>query len=114
MEQSKVLAALSALSHESRLELIRLLMDKGDEGLAAGAIGEALGLGASRLSFHLSALEQAGLIRSRRASRNVIYVVDREGIGRTLGFLLADCCKGDAKVMACCREASEQADEDGR
>lgn len=112
MEQSKVLAALSALAHESRLELVRLLMDKGDDGLAAGAIGEALGLGASRLSFHLSALEQAGLIRSRRASRNVIYVVDREGIGRMLGFLLADCCGRDAKVMDFCRRATDPADDD--
>jgi DNA-binding transcriptional ArsR family regulator len=107
MEQSKVLAALSALSHEARLELVRLLIDAGDEGLPAGTIGQKLGLGASRLSFHLSALEQAGLIRSRRASRNVIYSVDRDGMGSTIGFLLHDCCREHPEVVACCHKRAQ-------
>jgi ArsR family transcriptional regulator, arsenate/arsenite/antimonite-responsive transcriptional repressor len=104
MDRSKVLAALSALSHEHRLELVRLLMPQGETGLAAGEIGQRLGLGASRLSFHLAALEQAGLIRSRRASRNVFYTIDLGGIGGTIAYLLNECCMDHPEVMACCRK----------
>ncbi|WP_151719240.1 ArsR/SmtB family transcription factor [Gemmobacter serpentinus] len=102
MEQGKVLASLSALAHESRLELVRLLVPHGDDGLPAGEIARALGLSASRLSFHLAALEQAGLIRSRRVSRNVIYSADLQGIGGTISYLLADCCLDHPEVRACC------------
>ena len=49
--------------------------------MPAGQIAQALGLAAPRLSFHLSALEQAGLMRSRKVARNVIYSVDAHGIG---------------------------------
>lgn len=109
MDRSKVLAALSALAHEHRLELIRLLMPLGETGLPAGEIGQRLGLGASRLSFHLSALEQSGLIRSRRASRNVFYAVDIGGIGGTIAYLLNECCMDHPEVMACCRRTDNRA-----
>ncbi|MGL6211264.1 MAG: ArsR/SmtB family transcription factor [Paracoccaceae bacterium] len=102
MERSKALTALSALAHDSRLDLVRLLMPKGDQGLAAGDIARELGLSASRLSFHLAAMEQAGLIRSRRVARNVIYSVDAAGIGQTIGYVLNDCCLGHPEVRACC------------
>ena len=110
MERGKALTALAALAHEARLDLIRLLMPLGTAGLAAGDIGRALGLSASRLSFHLAALEQAGLIHSRRVARNVIYSVDAGGMGRTIGFLLNDCCMGDAEVRACCRRTDPAAE----
>ncbi|SPH17570.1 Transcriptional activator HlyU [Defluviimonas aquaemixtae] len=106
MEQSKALAALSALANETRLELVRALIASGEDGLAAGEIARRLGVSASRLSFHLSALEQAGLIRSRRASRHVIYTADAAGIGRVIGYLLNDCCCADPTVRACCTESS--------
>ncbi len=108
MQQSKVLAALSALAHDARLDLIRLLMPLGDHGMAAGDIGRALGLPASRLSFHLAALEQAGLIRSRRAARNVIYSVDASGMGRTIAYLMNDCCCNHPEVVACCQHTSRE------
>jgi ArsR family transcriptional regulator, arsenate/arsenite/antimonite-responsive transcriptional repressor len=107
MERSKVdrgtvLAALSALAHETRLDLIRLLVRQGQAGMPAGQIAQALGIAAPRLSFHLSALEQAGLLRSRRAARNVIYTVETKTIGRTIGYLLADCCCDHPEVRAAC------------
>jgi len=105
MQRAQVLTALSALAHESRLDLVRLLMGRGEPGLAAGEIGRALGLSASRLSFHLVTLEQAGLIRSRRVARNVIYSADLGGIGRTIGYLLNDCCMDHPEVRACCIQA---------
>lgn len=109
MERSKVLSALSALAHESRLDLVRLLVPQGDEGLPAGEIARALGLSASRLSFHLAALEQAGLIRSRRVSRNVIYSADLAGIGGAISYLLADCCMDHPQVLACCSASASLA-----
>ncbi|WP_225028170.1 ArsR/SmtB family transcription factor [Xinfangfangia pollutisoli] len=103
MDRSKALAALAALSHGDRLDLVRLLVRAGEDGLAAGEIARQLGLSASRLSFHLSALEQGGLIASRRAARNVIYTIDTGGLGRTIAYLLNDCCMDHPEVVACCQ-----------
>ena len=102
VDRQKVLAALSALAHETRLDLIRLLTPLGDAGMPAGQLAQALGLAAPRLSFHLAALEQAGLIRSRRVARNVIYSVDAGGLGRTISYLLNDCCADHPEVLAAC------------
>jgi DNA-binding transcriptional ArsR family regulator len=103
MDQSKALAALAALAHDDRLNLIRLLVREGQDGLAAGEIARRLGLSASRLSFHLAALESARLVTSRRAARNVIYALDAEGLGAALGYVLNDCCLEHPAVMARCR-----------
>lgn len=92
MKQSKVLEALSALSHETRLDIVRLLVPHSKDGLPAGEIGRQVDVTASRLSFHLSALEQAGLLTSERQSRNVIYRLDHKRLGRIFGYLLNDCC----------------------
>ncbi|OZA19582.1 MAG: hypothetical protein B7Y02_00620 [Rhodobacterales bacterium 17-64-5] len=100
--QTQVLAALAALAHVTRLDLIRLLLPAGDTGMPAGRIGEALGLPAPRLSFHLAALEQAGLVRARRVARNVIYSVDAAGIGQTISYLMNDCCADHPEVLAHC------------
>ncbi|MCX7890388.1 MAG: helix-turn-helix domain-containing protein [Rhodobacteraceae bacterium] len=103
MRAAEALAALSALASEVRLALVRRLVAAGEEGLAAGAIARELGLSPSRLSFHLAELERAGLVRARRASRNVIYAADHDGIGRVIGYLLNDCCAAHPRVSACCR-----------
>ena len=103
MQQSKALAALQALSHPARLDLVRLLVPEGETGLCAGDIAGRLGLSASRLSFHLSALETAGLLTSRKASRHVIYAVDPVGMGQTISWLLSDCCRDHPVVHACCK-----------
>jgi ArsR family transcriptional regulator, arsenate/arsenite/antimonite-responsive transcriptional repressor len=104
MDRSKALAALSALAHETRLDLIRLLMPLGSGGMPAGQIALTLGIAAPRLSFHLSALEQAGLLRSRRAARNVFYSVDTTGIGQTISYILDDCCCEHPEVLAACSQ----------
>ena len=102
MQQGKALEAFAALANADRLHLLRLLMPLGKTGLPAGDIGRHLGLAASRLSFHLSTLEQAGLIRSRRQARNVIYAVNPAGMGQTVAYLLNDCCCNHPEVLACC------------
>lgn len=58
-------------------------------------------LSASGLSFHLSQLEQAGLLTSRKESRHVIYAADRTALGEVIAYLLNDCCAGAADVSAC-------------
>jgi len=103
MEQTQALAALSALAHETRLQIVRLLVPCGQEGLSAGEIGAHVDCAASRLSFHLSALEQAGLIHARRDGRRVIYAARRRHIGGLIHYLLDDCCAGDRTVGAMCR-----------
>lgn len=102
MEQTQALGALSALAHETRLQIVRLLVPCGQDGLSAGEIGAQVDCSASRLSFHLSALEQAGLIGARRDGRRVIYSARRRQIGGLIHYLLNDCCAGDRTVSACC------------
>ena len=70
--------------------------------MPAGQIAQALGLAAPRLSFHLAALEQAGLIHARKVARNVFYSVDASGIGRTISYLLNNCCCDHPSVLAEC------------
>jgi DNA-binding transcriptional ArsR family regulator len=108
MEQRQALTALQALANKDRLTLVRLLMPLAPEGLAAGEIARALGLSASRLSFHLAQLEHAGLVRARKVARNVIYSVDAAGMGGAISFLMNDCCRDHPEVLACCRHRSEQ------
>lgn len=110
MNRADALTALQALANDARLDLVRLLMPVGTAGLAAGEIGRALGLSASRLSFHLSALEQAGLIRARKDGRHVFYSVDAGGMGQTIAFLLNDCCMDHPEVVACCRHGRSPAE----
>lgn len=102
MKESQVITALHALSHESRLRAIRLLVSAGDEGMAAGAIGESIKATPSRVSFHLSVLEQANLVKTRRVSRNILYRANYKVIGRVMNYMLVDCCGGDQRVVSCC------------
>ncbi len=105
MEQGKALTALAALANETRLALIRALIARGEKGVSAGGIAAEFGMSASRLSFHLSTLEQAGLIRARRESRHIFYSVDPRAMGALISYLLNDCCMADPKVSACCTAA---------
>ena len=94
MESETVVRALSALAQEHRLALFRLLVQAGPDGLAAGAIAEALGVPASSLSFHLAQLTNAGLIAQRRDGRSLIYTADYGAMTALLGFLMENCCGG--------------------
>jgi DNA-binding transcriptional ArsR family regulator len=85
---------LAALAQESRLAIFRLLVQAGPEGLAAGRIGEALGIPPSSLSFHLKELSYAGLVTSRQESRYVIYSANFEAMADLLAFLTENCCGG--------------------
>ncbi|WP_435171603.1 ArsR/SmtB family transcription factor [Falsirhodobacter sp. 1013] len=98
MEEDRALAAFAALSQETRLRIVRLLIQAGPDGMAAGAIGEAIGATTSRLSFHLTHLEHAGLIRSRRDGRFIIYTVLYPSFSALIEFLMRDCCQGHPDI----------------
>ena len=94
MESTEAAASFAALSQETRIDLIRLLIAECASGLPAGDIAERLGLAPSTLSFHLAALERAGLTRSTRHGRQIIHAVRIAGIRRLLSFLTETCCGG--------------------
>jgi ArsR family transcriptional regulator len=99
-----VVAGLSALAHEHRLKIYRLLVEQGPDGLPAGIIGDRVGLLPSSLTFHLQNLQRAGLILQRRASRQLIYSADFEVMNGLIGYLTENCCSGSGEA---CGEAYE-------
>ncbi len=99
MHEKQALYAFAALSQETRLRIVRLLVTAGPEGMSAGAIGEAMdGASSSRMSFHLSHLEQAGLVESRREGRSIIYSAALTTLSGLVEFLMRDCCQGHPEV----------------
>ena len=92
MKTPAIIAALGALAHEHRLAIYRLLVEQGPAGLAAGAIGERIGLVPSSLTFHLQSLHRAGLISQTRASRQLIYSADYGVMNELVGYLTDKCC----------------------
>nr|WP_295662137.1 metalloregulator ArsR/SmtB family transcription factor [Polymorphobacter sp.] len=98
MEESKIVDALQALGHATRLQAFRLLVVAGPNGLPAGSLATAIGVPSSTLSSHLSRLEHAGLVQSQRRSRQIFYAIQIEAVRRLLGYLIEDCCQGEADL----------------
>jgi DNA-binding transcriptional ArsR family regulator len=101
MKIREIIAGLGSLAQDTRLAIYRLLVQKGPEGLAAGAIGEALGVPASSLSFHLHQLMHAGLIAQERQSRQLIYSANFERMNALVAYLTENCCGGVGCAPAC-------------
>lgn len=110
MESTSAIAALSALAQEHRLALFRLLVQAGPDGMAAGAIADALGLPNSSLSFHLAQLHRAGLIGQERRHRSLIYSANYDGMNALLGYLMENCCGGAscAPAVSCPPQAQQR------
>ena len=92
--------ALSALAHDTRLRVFRLLVQAGAEGMTAGAIAAAVDVPASTMSHHIATLERAGLAQSERESRMIHYRADYDGMRRLLSFLIEDCCQQRPEMCA--------------
>ena len=90
--------AFSALSQETRLAVLRLLIEAGAEGVPAGDIARHFGTPQNTMSTNLAILARAGFVTSRRDGRSVIYAADYAGLRRLITFLLQDCCKGRPEV----------------
>jgi ArsR family transcriptional regulator len=100
MKTPQVIGALSALAHEHRLAIYRLLVERGPEGLPAGTIGDRIGLLPSSLTFHLQNLQRAGLTTQRRVSRQLIYSADFDAMNGLIGHLTDNCCGQSSGVCA--------------
>jgi DNA-binding transcriptional ArsR family regulator len=98
MEKSDAIAALAALAQETRLDIFRLLVQTGPDGMPAGQIGERLGLPSATLSFHLNHLKQSGLVKCRRESRSLIYTAEYAAMTGLLAYLTENCCQGDSST----------------
>jgi len=92
-----------ALSQGTRLQVVRYLVQCGEEGASAGDVGAQVHASSSRASFHLTALERAGVISSERQSRRIIYRANFDNIGGLVSFLLNDCCGNHPEILACCK-----------
>ena len=97
MESRHAVEALSALAQDSRLQVYRLLVQAGPEGLAASDLAERLGIPANTLSFHLKNLSHADLVQSRHEGRFIYYSANYEQMNALLGFLTENCCAGSSK-----------------
>jgi ArsR family transcriptional regulator, arsenate/arsenite/antimonite-responsive transcriptional repressor len=94
MEKSDVVSALAALAQDNRLDVFRLLVEAGPEGLPAGTVATALGLAPNTLTFHFDRLRTAGLVTVRRDGRSMIYAARFETMNSLLGYLTDNCCGG--------------------
>ncbi len=97
MEKQNAIAALAALAQETRLDIFRLLVRTGREGMSPGAITEALGVASATLSFHLKELKNAGVVSCEREGRSLIYAPEYRTIDELLRFLTKNCCQGVGK-----------------
>ncbi len=94
METTDAVTALAALAQDNRLEIFRLLVQAGPDGMAAGHVAEKLGLAPNTLTFHFDRLRVAGLVTVRRDGRSMIYAAHYETMNDLLAFLTENCCQG--------------------
>ena len=98
MDKKHALAALAALGQETRLDVFRLLVKAGGEGIPAGEISTRLGTVQNTMSAHLKILDHAGLVRPLRDGRTVRYIADMTGFRDLLAYLMEDCCNGSPEL----------------
>ena len=108
MNSDHAVTALGALAQEHRLAVFRLLVQAGEDGLAAGAIADSLGVPNSSLSFHLAQLHRAGLIAQERRHRSLIYRADYEAMNRLVAYLMENCCAGNGCGPSACADQQKE------
>jgi ArsR family transcriptional regulator, arsenate/arsenite/antimonite-responsive transcriptional repressor len=109
MKKADVVAALAALAQDNRLDVFRLLVEAGREGMPAGAVATALDLAPNTLTFHFDRLRMAGLVTVRRDGRSMIYAAQFETMNALLGYLTENCCGGASCAPAVeCKPATKR------
>ena len=114
MNRSQAVNSFAALSQDTRLSIVRLLVRGGPDGIAAGEVADEVGVSASNVSFHLKELERAGLIEARREARSIIYSANYGALRDLISFLMKDCCGGRPEICApvladpCCARAKSK------
>jgi DNA-binding transcriptional ArsR family regulator len=96
MEEKFIIKALAALAQINRLQIFRVLVVRGSEGMTPALIAEQLGMPANTLSFHLKELMNADLISQERSGRNLIYRAQFDRMNAVLAFLSQNCCQGES------------------
>src|SRR5215475_6509892 len=100
MEKIDAVAALAALAQDNRLDVFRLLVQAGPDGMPAGAVADALDHAPNTLTFHFDRLRQASLVTVRREGRSMIYAARFETMNALLGYLTDNCCQGAPETCA--------------
>src|SRR6516225_5473429 len=109
MEKMDAVSALAALAQDSRLDVFRLLVQAGPDGMPAGAVADALGLAPNTLTFHFDRLRTAGLVTARREGRSIIYAAKFEQMNALIAFLTENCCGGvSCTPAATCKPARKR------
>src|ERR1700748_247905 len=101
MEKTDAVAALAALAQDNRLDVFRLLVQAGPDGMTAGSVAEALDLAPNTLTFHFDRLRMAGLVSVTRDGRSMIYATRYETMNALLAYLTENCCGEQACVPLC-------------
>ena len=109
MEKSDAVAALAALAQDNRLDVFRLLVQAGPEGMPAGQVASRLDLAPNTLTFHFDRLRSAGLVTVRREGRSMIYAARYEAMNALLGFLTDNCCQGAPEQCAPAKSSPQPA-----
>ena len=100
MKKPEALAALAALAQDNRLDVYRLLVEAGPDGMPAGHVAEKLKLAPNTLTFHFDRLREAGLVTVRRDGRSMIYAAHFDTMNALLGYLTENCCQGQPEQCA--------------
>ena len=100
MKNAAAVAALAALAQDSRLDVFRLLVQAGPDGLPAGQVAAKLKLAPNTLTFHFDRLRDAGLVTVRRDGRSMIYAARFDRMNALIGYLTENCCQGRAAQCA--------------
>jgi ArsR family transcriptional regulator, arsenate/arsenite/antimonite-responsive transcriptional repressor len=100
MKKRDALAALAALAQDNRLDVFRLLVEVGPEGMPAGSVAAALKIAPNTLTFHLDRLREAGLVTVRREGRSMIYAAQFDRMNELIGYLTENCCQGQPERCA--------------
>ena len=94
MEKTDAVVALAALAQDNRLDVFRLLVQAGSEGMPAGAVAAAFDIAPNTLTCHFDRLRTAGLVNARRDGRSIIYAACFEAMSELVAFLTENCCGG--------------------
>jgi|SRR5215470_6420005 len=100
MKKRDALAALAALAQDNRLDVFRLLVEVGPEGMPAGSVAAALKIAPNTLTFHFDRLREAGLVSVRREGRSMIYAAQFDRMNALIGYLTENCCQGQPERCA--------------
>ncbi|RWX59017.1 transcriptional regulator [Mesorhizobium sp. M4B.F.Ca.ET.089.01.1.1] len=100
MDEHRALIVFGALSQETRLRVLRLLVVAGPDDIAAGALADKVEVSPSNVSFHLKELERAGLVTQRRDAHSILYSAEYDALSGLIRFLMEDCCSGRPEICA--------------